>query len=70
MSRTLTLRPAAELGHGHAQLMLGRYLRSGAGEPQNLREAQYWFESAIEQGILEAEAELTELSAATSKIAV
>ena len=60
-------RAAAERGHGHAQLMLGRYLRRGAAGQQNLREARHWFESAIEQGIVEAEAELAELAPVLSR---
>jgi TPR repeat protein len=60
-------RAAAKRGHGHAQLMLGRYLRSGAAGQQNLPEARHWFESAIEQGIVEAEAEVTELAPVLSR---
>jgi TPR repeat protein len=51
-------RAAAELGHGQAQLMLGRYLAEGvAGEP-NPSEARSWFEQAAAQGIEEAQADL------------
>jgi TPR repeat protein len=57
-------RVASELGHGQAQLMLGHYLRSGVAGRQDLREARYWFESAVAQGISEAEAELADLSPA------
>ena len=56
-------RAAAELGHGQAQLMLGRYLAEGvAGEP-NPAEARSWFEQAAAQGIEEAQADLAALHA-------
>jgi TPR repeat protein len=55
-------RAAAELGHGHAQLMLGRYLASGAaGKPDPL-EARVWLERAVAHGAGDAEADLAELS--------
>jgi TPR repeat protein len=63
-------RAAAELGHGQAQLMLGRYLRTGAAGHWDLREARHWFESAAAQGIAEAEPELVELSPTAAKRAV
>jgi TPR repeat protein len=63
-------RAAAELGHGQAQLMLGRYLRTGAAGHWDPREARYWFESAVAQGIAEAEAELVELSPTVAQRAV
>jgi uncharacterized protein len=53
-------RAAAELGHGHAQLMLGRYLASGAAGKPNPVEARLWLERAIAQ---DAEADLAELTA-------
>jgi TPR repeat protein len=50
------------LGHGQAQLMLGRYLASGvAGEP-NPQEAREWLERAVAQGVAEAQHDLAELS--------
>jgi TPR repeat protein len=57
-------RAAAELGHGQAQLMLGRYLASGAVGERNAVEARDWLERAAEQGIGEAESDLAELAAA------
>jgi uncharacterized protein len=53
-------RAAAELGHGHAQLMLGRYLASGAAGKPNPVEARLRLERAIAQ---DAEADLAELTA-------
>jgi TPR repeat protein len=44
-------RVAAELGHGQAQLMLGRYLASGVGGELN-----------PEQGVADAQHDLAELS--------
>ncbi|MGA7866209.1 MAG: hypothetical protein WCA23_19840, partial [Stellaceae bacterium] len=56
-------RGAAELGHGQAQLMLGRYLAEGvAGEPDPA-EARLWFEQAAVQGIEEAQSDLATLHA-------
>jgi hypothetical protein len=50
------------LGHGQAQLMLGRYLASGvAGEP-NPEEAREWLERAVAQGVDDAQHDLAELS--------
>jgi hypothetical protein len=54
-------RAAAELGHGQAQLMLARYLRSGVAGERNLAEARLWLERAVAQGVLEAEADLAEI---------
>jgi TPR repeat protein len=51
------------LGHGHAQLMLGRYLASGAAGKPNPVEARPWLERAIAQGVPDAEADLAELTA-------
>jgi hypothetical protein len=50
--------------------MLGRYLRTGAAGHWDPREARYWFESAVAQGIAEAEAELVELSPTVAQRAV
>ena len=53
---------AAERGHAFAQMMLGRYLaRSLAGE-QNLKQARFWFEQALGQGVKEVEADLAALT--------
>jgi TPR repeat protein len=51
-------RAAAELGHGQAQLMLGRYLAEGVAGAPNPSEARSWFEQAAAQGIEEAQADL------------
>jgi len=56
-------RAAAKLGHGHAQLMLGRYLARGVAGERNPAEARLWLERALAQGIPEAEADLVELTA-------
>ena len=54
-------RAAAELGHGHAQMMLGRYLSGGlTGEPDRA-EARLWLERAVAQGVPEAENDLAQL---------
>jgi TPR repeat protein len=47
-------RAAAELGHGHAQLMLSRYLGSGAAGESNPVEARLWLQRAVAQGISDA----------------
>jgi TPR repeat protein len=57
------LHAAGELGHGHAQLMLGRYLTSGAAGNQNHQEARIWLERAIAQGVADAEPDLAALRA-------
>jgi TPR repeat protein len=59
-------RAAAELGHGQAQLMLGRYLATGAAGERNAIEARDWLERAAEQSIAEAEFDLAELAARTA----
>jgi hypothetical protein len=52
-------RAAAELGHGHAQVMLARYLAIGViGEPDRA-EAHMWLERAAAQGIGEEVSDLT-----------
>jgi TPR repeat protein len=58
-------RAAAELGHGQAQLMLGRYLAEGAAGKPNPAEARSWFEQAAAQGIEEAQADLAALRTPT-----
>ena len=55
-------RAAAESGHGHAQLMLGRYIASGAADKPNPVEARQWLERAVAQGILDAESDLAGLT--------
>jgi TPR repeat protein len=55
-------RAAAERGHGHAQLMLGRYLASGAAGKPAPEEARQWLERAVAQGILDAQADLADLA--------
>ena len=56
---------AAELGHGQAQLMLGRYLAEGAAGEPDPAEARRWFEQVAAQGIEEAQADLAALSLPT-----
>jgi TPR repeat protein len=53
-------RAAAESGHGHAQLMLGSYLASGAAGKPNPLEARLWLERAVAQGVPDAETDLAE----------
>jgi TPR repeat protein len=60
-------RAAAERGHGQAQLMLGRYLRSGAAGHSDLKQARHWLEMAATQGIVDADAELADLDRALSR---
>jgi len=57
-------RAAAELGHGHAQLMLGRYLARGVAGESNPAEARLWLERAMAQGVLDAQSDLAEFRAA------
>jgi TPR repeat protein len=56
-------RAAAELGHGQAQLMLGRYLAEGAADELNPSAARSWFEQTAAQGIEEAQVDLAALHA-------
>ena len=51
-------RAAAELGHGHAQMMLGRYLMNGAAGDLNPVEGRMWLERAVAQGVADAEIDL------------
>jgi TPR repeat protein len=44
-------RAAAEHGHGHAQMTLGRYLMSGAAGDLDPAEGRKWLERAAAQGI-------------------
>ncbi len=54
-------RAAAEGGHGHAQMMLGRYLARGLGGPRDPVEARLWLERAVAQGLVEARSDLAGL---------
>jgi TPR repeat protein len=61
-------RAAAELGHGHAQTMLGRYLIAGLAGELNPEEGRRWLERAAAQGIAEAEMTDTGLEAEMADI--
>jgi uncharacterized protein len=50
-------RAAAELGHGQAQLMLGRYLAGGVAGERNTVEGLEWLGRAAAQGIADAESD-------------
>ncbi|MGH3306021.1 MAG: tetratricopeptide repeat protein, partial [Streptosporangiaceae bacterium] len=52
---------AAERGHGHAQLMLGRYYLHGSAGVRDPVEARRWLERAASQGLQEANGYLAEL---------
>jgi TPR repeat protein len=56
-------RGAAERGHGHAQMMLGRYLTSGVAGDLDPTEGRKWLERAAGQGVAEAEQDLASASA-------
>jgi TPR repeat protein len=56
--RSRWFRAAAELGHGHAQMMLGRYLMNGAAGDLNPVEGRMWLERAVAQGVADAEHDL------------
>ena len=56
-------RMAAERGHAHAQMMLGRYLARGLAGETNLEEARGWLERAAAQGLEEAQRDLAALRA-------
>jgi len=55
-------RAAAVLGHGQAQLTLGRYLRSSVGDGLNPEEAREWLERAVARGVADAQHDLAALS--------
>jgi TPR repeat protein len=55
-------RAAAERGHGPAQLMLARYLGTGAAGEANRVEAREWLERAAAQGIADAETDLMDFT--------
>jgi TPR repeat protein len=54
-------RQAAERGHAHAQMMLGRYLSRGLGGQQDAAQARVWLEKALAQGLSEAQGDLDAL---------
>ncbi|HEY2132619.1 MAG TPA: hypothetical protein VGH36_06555, partial [Acetobacteraceae bacterium] len=56
-------RAAAERGHGHAQMMLGRYLARNVAGVHDPVEARLWLERALAQGLQEAQADLAALPA-------
>ena len=58
-------RQAAERGHAHAQMMLGRYLARGLAGNQSPTEARFWLQKALAQGLQEAQADLDALPAAS-----
>jgi TPR repeat protein len=54
-------RSAAEHGHAHAQMMLGRYLTRGLAGTTDPVEARVWLQRALSQGLTEAEYDLAQL---------
>ncbi|MER9953193.1 hypothetical protein [Mesorhizobium sp. M0047] len=50
---------AAERGHAHAQLTLGRYLCNGRAGEHNPLAGRVWLERAVAQGVREAVDELS-----------
>ena len=59
-------RAAAERGHSHAQMMLGRYLARGFAGERDPVAARIWLEKARDQGIAEADRDLAALPPAPS----
>ena len=59
-------RAAAERGHAHAQMMLGRYLTRALAGERNTDEARTWLERAVAQGLTEAECDLAGLPPPTA----
>jgi hypothetical protein len=57
-------RAAAERGHAHAQMMLGRYLARGLVGAPDLDEARVWMERALAQGLTEVRGDLAALPTA------
>ena len=55
-------RAAAERGHPHAQMMLGRYLARGLAGQKDLAQARAWLEKAASQGLDEANRDLASLA--------
>ena len=56
-------RMAAEKGHLHAQMMLGRFLARALGGEQDFREAKIWLERARAAGLEEASYDLDRVGA-------
>jgi TPR repeat protein len=54
-------RAAAERGHAHAQMMLGRYMARGLAGERDLEQARQWLERAMAQGLQETRADLAAL---------
>ena len=54
-------RAAAERGHPHAQMMLGRYLARGLTGEQDIEAARQWLERAVAQGLQDAKGDLAAL---------
>jgi TPR repeat protein len=54
---------AAEHGHAHAQMMLGRYLIRGLAGQTDPLEARVWLQRALAQGMTEAEHDMAQLPA-------
>jgi TPR repeat protein len=52
---------AAEKGHSHAQMMLGRFLARGLGGPVETKEARQWLQRAQASGAAEAGQDLDRL---------
>jgi TPR repeat protein len=63
-------RRAAERGHAHAQMMLGRFLARGLGGEQDIREARAWLERAKAAGVEEAGFDLERLSPDSAETAL
>jgi TPR repeat protein len=63
-------RAAAERGHAHAQMMLGRYLARALAGERNSDEARVWLERALAQGLTDAESDLASLPPAAAAPAV
>jgi TPR repeat protein len=59
-------RDAAEHGHGHAQLILGRFLLSGAAGDLEPAEGRRWLERAAAKGIADTELDLAASPAITA----
>jgi TPR repeat protein len=57
-------RAAAEAGHAHAQMMLGRYLARNLAGEHDPEQARVWLERALAQGLEETRADLAALGAA------
>lgn len=54
-------RKSAQMGDHEAQFKYGEYLRDGKGVPQNLAEAQRWFQTAANAGHIGARQALDQL---------